>query len=297
MNYEKTIEFYKNRSFSERLSAATDFIKQTWKVLLKNVLIIGLPLALIMGYALQSYMSALLSVQQGDVSELLSGFAGGFALLIVAVCIISLILPAITGAILIQYDKGELTEETGWRDLQKNIFRLAGKTFKIGILLTLLLILICGLVGGLIFAAGGQDNVALIVLLVLLLVGGLVALAPSLSIIYFPAYYEGLSSWASIRKAIPLGFKNWGYLFVAIIIIGIISGIISNFLGVPNQFYSTTHPGEFTIVGFFLATLAGVGSVLVTPLQVIFMSFQYFAIVERNEGNSLQSQVDEFENM
>ena len=44
------IEFYKNRSIGERFSVAIDFLKQNWKALYKNILIGGLPLAIIMGY-------------------------------------------------------------------------------------------------------------------------------------------------------------------------------------------------------------------------------------------------------
>ena len=54
---------------------------------------------------------------------------------------------------------------------------------------------------------------------------------------------------------------------------------------------------EVNIISYILATLSAIGTLLAYPIMIVLFAFQYFSIVEKEEGVSLQSKMDEFENL
>ena len=298
------IEFYKNRSIGERFSVAIDFLKQNWKVLYKNILWGALPLALMMGY--------LLARQQTFVSPAL-GFSynliGMFVnlLLIYLIGFINMIyMYSMTCAILLHYDRNQLTESTGWNDLKIPFFQFAGKTFLITLIVILPLIAIIALFTGIFvsffsaFSPSGGAVVGVMLLIgfaILLLFGVLIAIAPSFTILYFPAFFSGKSVWKSIKTAFVLGFKNWASLFVAIILTVLVFMIVYLVFSVPFEVLSLIMRGRVGIITYILGIFSAVGSLLTYPIMVLIFAFQYFSIVEKEEGVSLQSQLSDFENL
>ena len=293
------IEFYKNRSIGERLSAAIDFLKQNWKVLYKNILLGGLPLAVILGFFLAS--------QQGAASA--SGVFGVFLFTFLSLFIsyLSMIyMYSMTGAVLLHYERDQLTETTGWSDLKDTFFRLAGKTTLISLVVFIPLILIVTLLVVIfsfsVASAAGSSasslvSVMVMLLFILLFFGVFIALAPSFVMLYFPAYFSDKEILQSIKISFVLGFRNWGSLFVSILLAGIVLGVVSVLFNLPFQLISLFSPGNISIVSYLLAVLSAIGSLIATPIMVVIFAFQYFSIVEKEEGVSLQSQIDEFENL
>jgi len=295
------IEFYKNRSIGDRFSVAIDFLKQNWKVLYKNILIGGLPFAIIMGYLI-AQLSGVRPVSVNDLPR----FLLFYALLLLISFITNIYLYSMTGAVLFHYDRNQLSETTGWNDLKDAFFRFAGKTTLIFLLTAIPVIIIVAIFAYSLFVLGISDSAsghslqqafALIALMVLLFFGVIIALAPSLSIIYFPAYFSGKSSVESIKTAFVLGFKNWGSLFVALLLAGIVLIIISIVFSLPYEVISLLSRGQLSIISYIFATLSAIGTLLASPILTAIFAFQYFSIVEREEGVSLQSQIDAFENL
>jgi len=296
----KRIEFYKNRDIGGRLSAAIDFLKENWKILYKNVLIGGLPLAAILGFSLAS--------QSGAVSTF--GAPGAFLFMFLSFFLsyLSMIyMYSMTGAVLLHYERNRLTETTGWSDLKDDFFRLAKKTTQISLIVFVPVIIIIAIIVAvfvlLITSTNGGSNasafisVMVLMLFIFLFLGVFIAIAPSFVMLYFPAYFSGKEILQSIKISFTLGFKNWGSLFVSILLVGIILGIISVMFNLPFQLLLLFSPGEITVVSYILATLSAIGSLIATPITVIIFAFQYFSIVEKEEGISLQSKIDEFENL
>jgi hypothetical protein len=307
------IEFYKNRSIGERFSAAIDFLKQNWKVLYKNIIFGGLPLALILAYFLarqQSYTSSsFLGSLSGSFSSGIAGIIINMALLYIFMFLNIIYLYSMTGAILLHYDRNKLTETTGWSDLQTTFFQLAGKTVLISLVVFIPVVIIVTLVAAIFgfsfsaFSPGGAQalSVLVLVLVIFLFIGALIALAPPLTIIYYPAYFSGKSIMESVKIAFKLGFQNWGSLFVAILLVGLVSMIISVIFSMPLQL--TSYLSMFAkinvsfIVSYILGILSAAGTLLLYPVMFLIFAFQYFSIVEKEEGISLQSQVSDFENL
>ena len=292
------IEFYKNRSIGERLSAAIDFLKQNWKVLYKNILTGGLPLAAILGFCLASQLGAVSAF--GTFGVFLFMFLSFFLSYLSMIYMYSM-----TGAVLLHYERNQLTKTTGWSDLNDSFFRLAGKTFLISLIVFIPAIAIIAIIVAVfaLFAAtfgGGAASfgiVIAIVLFFLLLLGVIFTFTPSLVMLYFPAYFSGKAILQSIKISFSLGFKNWGSLFVSVLLTGIILTVVSIIFSTPFQVITMFSPGNITVISYILATLSAIGSMIATPIMVVIFAFQYFSIVEKEEGVSLQSQIEQFENL
>lgn len=296
MNPETKIEFYKNRTLGERFSAAIDFMKQNWKIMYKYILIVGIPAALLMGLGMQAYFQAL----EGLVEDDFSGFAPIMILYLLIAWIFSAILPATVGAIMIKYEKGELAT-AGFSDLLPTILSLMGKTLLLSIIF-IFIFAITGFAMALPVAFGSMVGAIIMILLLLLLLAAIIALLPSFSIVLFPAYFKGTGIFASIKEAFRLGFKNWGSLFLTLLLVSLVLGVISTLFGAPLQILVifNTLQDSFAISNFWtflLGTLAAFGNVVVVPIMIVFFAFQYFSITEKEEGVSLKNRIDDFENL
>lgn len=288
------IKLYKNRSIGERFSVVIDFLKQNWKVLYKNILPVGLPLAIILGYFLVQQTNAQL------ISNLRNFYLIYFLFIIVSYMNI-VYLYSMIGSILVQYDRNQLTETTGWKDLKDNFFRFFGKTISISFIIFVPLIVIVSILAVFLtfWAAGASltGSYLLVGVIALLIIGAFIAFMPTFTILYFPAYFSGKNILKSIKISVVLGFKNWGSLFLAIILTSIAFYIIYMIFSLPFIIVSVLSIGHVSIVMYILAILSTIGILLIYPVMILIFAFQYFSIVEKEEGVSLQSQVSEFENL
>ena len=282
------IEFYKNRSLSERFSAAAEFIRQNWKMMYKIVLIPAIPLVLLQGYFTQNYLSLMKNVGRLESTHGLLGGVGMYLLVFMALMII---LYAVSGAIMSRYEAGLLTKETRWKDLSSKIRANLGKVFLISFITLMIVIFVSFIIGGLVVVSA---STALITMLLFIVV--LFAIIPALALIYYPALFQGASVWKSVKKGFRFGFKSWGTTFLTILIIGVATVVISYLFQLPYIIWTifASHSG---IVSYLLATLSTCGFVFVTPLTFVFLAFQYFSVVEKEEGISLQAKIEEFDNL
>lgn len=293
------IEFYANRSLGDRLSAAARFIRQNGAVFFKLLLLPAIPLMLIQAFFAMKY--------GGNFSELINPYAGGVDMDALApamgstffymlfTLLLSLYLTGMSGALLSHYDEGLLTKETKFGDVSKKMFSNMGKMFLVCLLLGLILVVALFLIGGLIgflFASSRGLGVGLGILMVI----AIFALLPSFALSYFPAFFQEAGVMASIGKGFSLGLKNWGTTIAVLLIAGVITAIAVYLLGIPYELWVLfSHTGG--IVAYILALLASIGTFIATPLSFIFLAFHYFAVVEKAEGISLQSKVDEFDTL
>jgi len=291
------IEFYKNRGIGERLSVAFNFLKQNWKALYKNILIGGLPLAIIMGYLLAEVYTAR-TILNFDLPH----FFLFYALLIFVSFLDTVYLYSMTGAVLHQYERNQLTESTGWNDLKDTFFKFAGKTALIFLLVFIPIIFIIVIPAVFLgfttaFASHVPEFAVIILFFALFLMAGFIVFAPFISMLYFPAYFSGKTVWESIKTSFVLGFKDWGSLFLAIMLLGIVFYIIYMIFYVPLIVSSLFSIGYLSIFSYIFATLSAIGMLLSYPVMIVVFAFQYFSIVEKEEGVSLQSRLDDFENL
>jgi hypothetical protein len=303
MNYEDKVVLYKNRTLGERFSASAEFIRQNWKILVKNIVYIAVPLALISGYLTQSQVgNSLNTILSGGGLTSIGSMSGVlFQYLISGV--LSLFLSSVTGAILYSHSKGELDENTSWSDLRDNIFTFAGRIFVQGLIIGLVLVIAIALMAFIVgdFIGSGIISGIIIVLLVVALIGVLIYIIPLMSLILFPIFFEDASPMEGIKKSIQLGKKNWANIFVTVLLVGLMNIIIAVVLIMPYQllilFNTFTGATSEGILAYILAMLASFSPIITSPLSIIFLAFQYTAIVENEEAPSLHKRIDEFDNL
>lgn len=291
------IEFYANRSLGDRLSAAARFIRLNGAVFFKILLLPAIPLMLIQAFFAMRYggnFSALLNPYGGGVDmDALAPAMGSTSLYMLFTLLLSLYLTGMSGALMSHYEEGLLTKETKFGDVSKRMFSNMGKMFLVCMLLGLMLIVAIFLIAmliGFLFA----DSRGLGVGMGILMVAAIFVLVPSFALSYFPAFFQGASVTASIGKGFSLGLKNWGTTIAVLLIAGVITAIAVYLLGLPYELWVLfSHSGG--IVAYILALFASIGTFIATPLSFIFLAFHYFAVMEKAEGISLQSKVDEFD--
>ncbi|GHT75599.1 hypothetical protein AGMMS50262_11370 [Bacteroidia bacterium] len=293
------IEFYKSRSVGEVLSAAADFLRQNWKILYKNILIIGAPLAVLQGIFLNNYSAAAKTVAlgAGNVVE----FGLNTLLFFVIAAVLSLFVYSITATMINRYGEGALTENTKWGDLKDSVYDFAGKTFVIGLILILVIVVLAFVVGIISFGLGSASSIGAGIFK-LIIFGLVIAFLPGLTLTFFPAYYSDYSAWDSFKTGISLGLRHWGSTFLVLLVAGIIAAVFSIILAGGYQIWSllsiTLQLGVVgTIIAYVLAIVASFATLLATPITIVFLSFQYFSIVEKEDGISVQSGIDEFDNL
>ena len=295
------IEFYKNRNISERFSVAIDFLKQNWKILYKNILPGGFPLAII--------MAIIMTLEPANQPYTIPNIVNNlfFILIFFLVTFMNMVyFYSMTGALLHHYNLNEISGTTGWSDLKSTFLKLSVKTITINLVLLIPFIIIAVIIGvfvALFFSTGinSAASVILIIILILLLLAGLILTAPSFCMLYYPAFFSGKGIWESIKVSFVLGFRHWGSIFVALILTTILYTVVYMIFSAPFQILSLVSvlfpSGNLFILKFIFATLSTVGSMLSYPVIIIIFAFQYFSIVEKEESVSLQSQIDVFENL
>ncbi len=301
MNYLDKINYYKQRSFGERISVAADFMKQNWKVIYKYLFISTIPFILIISYFFLQYLD-LVTLYTADPlgfihSDSFVELIIGTSLFGIFYALMMIFMSGYLGSALVSYEKNELNRYTEWHELSQRTFSYTGKTFLIyfllGILFTIASTAIGMLVSMMSFLFVGGLGVAL---LIFFLFVALLAILPPLSLAIYPAYFEGAKTWASIGKGFSLGFKNWGTTSGMLFIIGCATFIVQFILGIPTQVL-TFFPDNSFWLRYLFAMISVAGSVVAFPFSIIFMAFQYFSIREKEDGVSLQNKVDEFDNL
>ncbi len=297
MDYERLIEFYKNRTIGERFSAAGDFVRQNWKVLFKNLLYIGIPLAILQGFFIQRYVEGIINMFTfSNFSQPLTSIFSYFGLMLVSI-IATLFFYSMTGAILKKYRKGSLDENTGWSDLKQDVFSFAGKIFLQGLICSLILMVVFGILAvimGISVSSLGNVGVGVITLIIFVL---MLIIIPPLFLIVFPIFFENASAWQGLKKGFKIGFRYWGSTFLTVFLGGLIIGIVSYILLMPYVVYVLITNGETGFLAYFLVMLPSFLSLFLTPVYIIFLSLQYTSVVEKEEGISLQDKMDEFDHL
>jgi hypothetical protein len=293
MSFERKIEFYKDRSIGERFSAAIDFLKQTWRVLLKNVVIIALPLALICAYFMQFYLKLAERIAFNDFS----GYIGEAILFALSSFLLNILIYAITGTVLLKYERGELTEKSGWNEIGSTVLSLLKRSVIIGLFLFICVFLFLAVYGFILGASFGTGFPAIVLVFFFLLFLIIIALIPCMTMLYLPAYFSDVTAWESLKISFKLGFKNWGSLFICLILTGFIYFAINVVFAIPYQVFALINPGQINFLSFIFSAISIIGTLLTVPIVIVVYAFQYFSITEKEDGVSLQSKVNEFENL
>ena len=308
-----TIILQQERDFGDKINASFTFVSQNFKTLFLSVLYFAGPLSLIGGIAngivqsnnLDFASSGVVKPRGTSTSEIFANSLGdGFTHLLTLnylIAIIFLILASITVAmtvfsIMMEYQENpeSLTVERVWARIQTVFMPILGSYAILILIFMVIIVAFAAVIGAMITGVGGVLGGFLV---------GIIGIIGFIVVIYFfvtlslsPAIvaYEGVGAWEALGKAKFLIEDKWWSTFGLIMIIGIINSFITMIFGAPAMivtFMKVLKVGggiSGNIPLIITTVISTVGQVIVSSLTYVAISFQYFNLVEKREGNGLK---------
>lgn len=310
---QRRIPLYASRSIGETLSATFDFVAQNFVPLIKFLSAFLLPVSALMGLSYQSLLSSFAHIEDyDDETELILSAVTGYIPVFVLCLIGALLTVAVTYTLMQKYQQRDnllkgITLNEIKPLLKHNFWRL----LKMLLLLTLIgmvAFVALVLVAAMIMSIGGKFEVFLFLLYVAML-----AIALPLGLVLPMCVFEPeLSLFSCVKKALRLGFKTWGTLFVVMLVITMLVQIVSVILIIPFMFTTVasmffeidssqyaslayTSSAWFSVLTFASSLLFCFGLLLMSALSFVAFAFCYGRAADKVEGVSVKNAVQNFD--
>lgn len=310
---QRRIPLYASRSIGETLSATFDFVAQNFVPLIKFLSAFLLPVSALMGLSYQSLVSSFAHIEDyDDETELILSAVTGYIPVFVLCLIGALLTVAVTYTLMQKYQQRDnllkgITLNEIKPLLKHNFWRL----LKMLLLLTLIgmvAFVALVLVAAMIMAIGGKFEAFLFLLYMAML-----AIALPLGLVLPMCVFEPeLSLFSCVKKALRLGFKTWGTLFVVMLVITMLVQIVSVILIIPFMFTTVasmffeidssqyaslayTSSAWFSVLTFASSLLFCFGLLLMSALSFVAFAFCYGRAADKVEGVSVKNAVQNFD--
>lgn len=310
---QRRIPLYASRSIGETLSATFDFVAQNFVPLIKFLSAFLLPVSALMGLSYQSLVSSFAHIEDyDDETELILSAVTGYIPVFVLCLIGALLTVAVTYTLMQKYQQRDnllkgITLNEIKPLLKHNFWRL----LKMLLLLTLIgmvAFVALVLVAAMIMAIGGKFEAFLFLLYMAML-----AIALPLGLVLPMCVFEPeLSLFSCVKKAVRLGFKTWGTLFVVMLVITMLVQIVSVILIIPFMFTTVTSmffeidssqyaslaytsSAWFSVLTFASSLLFCFGLLLMSALSFVAFAFCYGRAADKVEGVSVKNAVQNFD--
>ena len=310
---QRRINLYASRSIGETLSATFDFVTQNFVPLIKFLSAFLLPVSALMGLSYQSMFSSFAHIDNlNDETELILSVVMSYLPVLLLCLIGALLTVAVTYTLMQKYQQRDnllkgLTLSEIKPLLKHNLWRV----FKMLLLLTLIGIVafvVLVLVATMIMSIGSKFEAFLFLLYMAML-----AIALPLGLVLPMCVFEPeLSLFSCVKKALRLGFKTWGTLFVVMLVITMLVQIVSFILMIPflfttmttmffeidsTQYASLAYTSSawFSVLTFASSLLFCFGLLLMSALSFVAFAFCYGRAADKVEGVSVRNAVQNFD--
>lgn len=310
---QRRINLYASRSIGETLSATFDFVTQNFVSLIKFLSAFLLPVSALMGLSYQSMFSSFANIENlNDETEQILSVVMSYLPVLLLCLIGALLTVAVTYTLMQKYQQRDnllkgLTLSEIKPLLKHNLWRV----FKMLLLLTLLGIVafvVLVLVATMIMSIGSKFEAFLFLLYMAML-----AIALPLGLVLPLCVFEPeLSLFSCVKKALRLGFKTWGTLFVVMLVITMLVQIVSFILMIPflfttmttmffeidsSQYASLAYTSSawFSVLTFASSLLFCFGLLLMSALSFVAFAFCYGRAADKVEGVSVKNAVQNFD--
>jgi len=313
-----TIMLQQERDFGDKINATFSFVSQNFKTLFLSLIYFAGPLSLIGGIAngiTKSSMLALASqgtakprgTSPGDIfadslgKNFTSIFSFNYLIAIIFLILASVTVAITTYAFIIEYrDKknGEsVTIERIWAKMRLIFLPVLGSYAIVFLIIVLILLVLGGIIativsGGGVFVGFLSAMLVLIALIPIIYFSVIYSLSPAIVV------YEGMGAWEALGRAKFLIKDKWWSTFGLIMIVTIINSFVSMIFGAPAMivtFMKLLNVGgnvSGNVPLIITTVISTIGQMVVSSLIYIAISFQYFNLVEKREGNSLKMLIE-----
>ena len=305
-NEKPKIVFYRQRSFGELINVTFDFIRENWKPLLRFITYLVLPVALLQGVSLGSflddYMGTIADAANGSEDNPLAMFGVSYLFTVLFMFVGYFIVTTVTYVLMQLYDESpQRLKGITFDDLKPRFWHVMGR-----VMITFLIAVAIGVAAILLMVA--VSVVATPLLLFILVPAGAVLAVPYSMVT--PLYvFEDCSISEALQRGYRLGFKSFwliiGLSILLSIIVQFISGIVSlpmsifmgvkMFLGVQGD--GAANGPVMTILSFLLSSVSAYVTYLVTPIMTIGLAYLYSHTVEKEDGLTNSRDIANFEQM
>lgn len=310
---QRRINLYASRSIGETLSATFDFVTQNFVPLIKFLAAFLLPVSALMGLSYQSMFSSFAHIENlNDETEQILSVVMSYLPVLVLCLIGALLTVAVTYTLMQKYQQRDnLLKGVTLSEIKPLLKHNLWRVFKMLLLLTLIgmvAFVVLVLVATMIMSIGSKFEAFLFLLYMAML-----AIALPLGLVLPLCVFEPeLSLFSCVKKALRLGFKTWGTLFVVMLVITMLVQIVSFILMIPflfttmtsmffeidsSQYASLAYTSSawFSVLTFASSLLFCFGLLLMSALSFVAFAFCYGRAADKVEGVSVKNAVQNFD--
>lgn len=310
---QRRINLYASRSIGETLSATFDFVTQNFVPLIKFLSAFLLPVSALMGLSYQSMFSSFAHIDYlKDETELILSVVMSYLPVLLLCLIGALLTVAVTYTLMQKYQQRDnLLKGVTLSEIKPLLKHNLWRVFKMLLLLTLLgmvAFVVLVLVATMIMSIGSKFEAFLFLLYMAML-----AIALPLGLALPMCVFEPeLGLFSCVKKALRLGFKTWGTLFVVMLVITMLVQIVSFILMIPflfttmttmffeidsTQYASLAYTSSawFSVLTFASSLLFCFGLLLMSALSFVAFAFCYGRAADKVEGVSVKNAVQNFD--
>lgn len=310
---QRRINLYASRSIGETLSATFDFVTQNFVPLIKFLSAFLLPVSALMGLSYQSMFSSFAHIDNlNDETEQMLSVVMSYLPVLLLCLIGALLTVAVTYTLMQKYQQRDnLLKGVTLSEIKPLLKHNLWRVFKMLLLLTLIGIVafvVLVLVATMIMSIGSKFEAFLFLLYMAML-----AIALPLGLVLPLCVFEPeLGLFSCVKKALRLGFKTWGTLFVVMLVITMLVQIVSFILMIPflfttmttmffeidsTQYASLAYTSSawFSVLTFASSLLFCFGLLLMSALSFVAFAFCYGRAADKVEGVSVKNAVQNFD--
>ena len=313
MNHEKPrIEFYRQRTFSEKMNAIFEFIRENWKPLLKYSFYLIMPVCLIQTFATNAFFNTYINLVTKTVGGGYSFNSSMYSVIanygIMMFCII--IGGAIMSGMIYAMMQTYATRENRLKDVTLNDFKEAftKNTWKyIRVILSIMFAYIF-----IVFTMAFMAYISTMTLIITIpiFIALVILFIPLMMIIPVYIFERDITFGAAFKKAWKLGTATlWGMLGLMIVLY-IISSVIQTVTMLPwyltliiGSLFSSLSESTinqsfiYKFAVYILGLIQSFGAYVSMIIGIIGLAFQYFHAREKIEGITIESNISNFDEL
>ena len=310
-NKKPRIEFYRQRTFSEKLNVTFEFIRENWKPLLKYSFYMIMPICLIQSFATNAFFSTYMNLVTrtagaNALDSSMYNVIANYGVMILCMIIGGAIMSGLIYAMMQTYATREnrLLNIT-LNDFRETFTRNTWKYIRIIFFMTFIYLITMSIM---VFLA--YISMASLFLTVPLFIIFIILLVPVMLIIPVYIFERNIKITAAFTKAWTLGIETlWGMLGLMIVLY-IISSVLQTVTMIP--WYLATLIGTlFSVISgstfsqsfifkfavYILGLIQSFGMYLSMIIGIIGLAFQYFHAREKIEGITIESNISNFDEL
>ncbi|SNR40101.1 hypothetical protein [Hymenobacter mucosus] len=311
-SFTQPSDFLQERNFGQKIEATFDFLRVHFRPLLRVLVVLVLPLALVTGIASGLLQSKLINAIRnvstqpnstiGFVNDLLT--SPSYSLTILGGMLLFVVLQlTVYSYVLVSMNRPSpavpVTISEVWEMVRKRFLGMLGVSLSLVLLFlvaSMLLSLFFGLLGSGLATLSSSGAFFLIIPLTYIAIA---YIGVTLSLFFIVWLRERKGMFASIRRCFQLIKGKWWSTFGLLIVVGLITTtvmvlLLSVLAAMAFPFVKQLSQLSDQLVKLLLIVAASLQSLAmlgVLPVFILAICFQYFNLVERHDGEGLYLQL------